>query len=86
MTRAELIMEKVQVMPPPQQEAVLAFVESLAGCSERIEAIAAAQGTAPIHRFEDILGGWPEDELNDAFEQAAADRRNALLVPEFEEP
>ena len=29
----------------------------------------------PPARFEDLLGGWPEDQLDDGFEQSVAELR-----------
>ena len=34
------------------------------------EDIARRQGIRPVERLEDLLGGWPEDEVNDGFEVA----------------
>ena len=36
------------------------------------EELARQQGVRPVRRLEDLLGGWPEDELNDGFEEALA--------------
>jgi hypothetical protein len=35
-----------------------------------LEELARQQGTRPAERFEDFAGGWPEDELDDGFEEA----------------
>ncbi len=35
-----------------------------------IQEIALAQGVQPIKNFDVFLGGWPEDELDDHFEEA----------------
>ncbi len=35
-----------------------------------LEELARAQGVRPAERFEDFAGGWPEDEINDGFEEA----------------
>ena len=34
------------------------------------EELARQQGVRPVERFEDLAGGWPEDQLEDGFEQA----------------
>ncbi len=34
------------------------------------EELARAQGVQPVQRLEDIMGGWPEDEREDGFEEA----------------
>jgi len=38
--------------------------------SKTIQEIAFAQGVQPIKNFDVLLGGWPEDELDDHFEEA----------------
>jgi len=38
--------------------------------SKTIQEIALAQGVKPITNFDVLLGGWPEDEVNDHFEEA----------------
>ena len=35
-----------------------------------LEELAREQGTRPAERLEDFAGGWPEDEINDGFEEA----------------
>jgi hypothetical protein len=35
-----------------------------------LEELARQQGVRPVERFEDLLGGWPEDEIDDGFEEA----------------
>lgn len=35
-----------------------------------LEELARQQGTRPAERFEDFAGGWPEDEIDDGFEEA----------------
>ncbi len=35
-----------------------------------LEELARAQGVRPAERFEDFAGGWPEDQLDDGFEEA----------------
>jgi hypothetical protein len=37
---------------------------------ESFEALAEAQGIRPANRLEDYQGGWPEDQLDDGFEEA----------------
>lgn len=34
------------------------------------EELARAQGVRPAEHFEDFAGGWPEDEIDDGFEEA----------------
>lgn len=34
------------------------------------EELARQQGVRPVRRFEDLAGGWPEDQINDGFEEA----------------
>lgn len=34
------------------------------------EELARAQGIQPVQRLEDIMGGWPEDQREDGFEDA----------------
>ena len=38
--------------------------------SKTIQEIALAQGVQPIKNFDVLLGGWPEDEVDDHFEEA----------------
>jgi len=40
------------------------------------EEIALAQGVKPIEDFQKLLGGWPEDELDDNFEETLSHWRN----------
>ena len=35
-----------------------------------IESLALVQGVRPAERLEDLVGGWPEDQLDDGFEEA----------------
>ena len=35
-----------------------------------LEELARQQGVRPVERFEDLLGGWPEDQIDDGFEEA----------------
>lgn len=37
-----------------------------------LEELARRQGVQPVERFEDLLGGWPEDQIDDGFEEALA--------------
>lgn len=37
-----------------------------------IEELAKAQNVRPVERIEQILGGWPEGELHDGFEEELA--------------
>ena len=41
------------------------------------EELALVQGVQPIHNFEVLLGGWPEDELEDNFEETLTRWRQA---------
>jgi len=34
------------------------------------EELARQQGVRPVERIEDLLGGWPEDQIDDGFEEA----------------
>jgi hypothetical protein len=34
------------------------------------EDLARQQGVRPVERLEELLGGWPEDDVNDGFEDA----------------
>ena len=40
--------------------------------SSSFEALAQQQGVRPVERFEDLLGGWPAEEVDDGFEEAVA--------------
>ncbi len=40
---------------------------------------AAAQGVSPVESLDAICGGWPEDELDDGFEIAVRQWRDAEL-------
>jgi hypothetical protein len=35
-----------------------------------LDDLARQQGICPVEHLEDLLGGWPEDEVNDDFEIA----------------
>jgi hypothetical protein len=35
-----------------------------------LEDLARRQGVRPVEHLEELLGGWPEDEVNDGFEVA----------------
>jgi hypothetical protein len=39
------------------------------------KALARSQGVKPVERFEDLTGGWPEDERDDGFESAVLEWR-----------
>lgn len=32
--------------------------------------LARQQGVRPVTRYEDLAGGWPEDQIDDGFEEA----------------
>lgn len=34
------------------------------------EELARQQGVRPVKRPEDLIGGWPEDQIDDGFEEA----------------
>ena len=34
------------------------------------EELARQQGVRPVERLEDLVGGWPEDQIDDGFEEA----------------
>ena len=38
--------------------------------SQTFEELARAQGVQSVEKLEDIMGGWPEDHLDDGFEDA----------------
>ena len=35
-----------------------------------LEELARQQGVRPVERLEDLAGGWPEDQIDDGFEEA----------------
>jgi hypothetical protein len=37
--------------------------------SKTFEEIALMQGVQPVKNFEALLGGWPEEDINDNFEE-----------------
>lgn len=41
--------------------------------------LAREQGVRPVERYEDLAGGWPEDEVNDGFEEALLQWRKESL-------
>lgn len=47
-------------------------VRALLGFQPRtsFDELARQQGVRPVERFEDIAGGWPEDQIDDGFEEA----------------
>jgi len=34
-----------------------------------LEELARHQGVRPVERLEDVTGGWPEDQIDDGFEE-----------------
>jgi hypothetical protein len=47
------------------------------------EELARLQGVGPVERLEDLLGGWPEDEIDDGFEEAVLRwRQQDVIRPE----
>ena len=42
-----------------------------------LDEVAAEQGVKPVTDLDEALGGWPNDELDDGFEQAVASWREA---------
>jgi len=50
--------------------------------SHSFEALAQEQGVSPVEDVEDLLGGWPAEEIEDGFEEAvAAWRRQEREAP-----
>jgi len=47
-----------------------------------LEELARQQGVRPVERFEDLLGGWPEDQIDDGFEEALERWRQEDLLQE----
>ena len=47
-----------------------------------LEELALQQGVRPVERFEELLGGWPEDEIDDGFEEALERWRQHDLLPD----
>ena len=43
-----------------------------------IDELAARQGVQPVRALHDVMGGWPEEELDDGFEQAVVAWRRAI--------
>jgi hypothetical protein len=50
--------------------------------SPTFEELARAQGVRPVEKMEDIMGGWPEDQLDDGFEEAIRAMRQEDLQRE----
>ncbi|HSF41853.1 MAG TPA: hypothetical protein VLT87_18775 [Thermoanaerobaculia bacterium] len=44
------------------------------------EEVARRQGVGPIERVEDLIGGWPPEEIDDGFEEAVTRWRQADLA------
>ena len=44
-----------------------------------LEALAEVQGVQPVGSFESLCGGWPDEELEDGFEQTVRRWRNQEL-------
>ena len=40
------------------------------GSGPSFETLARQQGVKPVKHLEELLGGWPEEESNDGFEEA----------------
>jgi len=59
-------------------------VKSKAQIAKELDAIAKAQGVKPIRDPRELLGGWPESELNDGFEVELKKWRKREIVPELE--
>jgi hypothetical protein len=49
------------------------------GFSQRpsIEELIRQQGIRPVQSIDDLLGGWPEDQIDDGFEEALKEWRRA---------
>lgn len=50
------------------------------------EEIARRQGVRPIERVEDLVGGWPPEEIDDGFEEVVVRWRQADLAAWNERP
>lgn len=64
----------------PQPHSNAGFWHSLT-----FEELARAQGVRPVEKLEDIMGGWPEDERDDGFEEAVHTMRQEDLRREQSE-
>ncbi|MFL6195406.1 MAG: hypothetical protein ACJ75H_14610 [Thermoanaerobaculia bacterium] len=42
-----------------------------------IDELMRQQGTRPVECIDDLLGGWPEDQIDDGFEEALKEWRRA---------
>ncbi len=40
--------------------------------SKTFEEIALMQGVQPVKNFDTLLGGWPEEDINDNFEETVS--------------
>ena len=47
--------------------------------SPTIDDLAARQGVKPVESLDAIMGGWPEEEREDGFEQAVEEWRRTEL-------
>ena len=60
--------------PPPLPDGTPVLVEAMAPVPEfwrpaSLDELARRQGVSAAGSLEDLLGGWPADELNDEFEE-----------------
>ncbi|MDB5329229.1 MAG: hypothetical protein JWP03_380 [Phycisphaerales bacterium] len=76
---AGMVGKTVEIIVLEDQQSAAA-VERGAWNSPTIKEQAAAQGTRPLQDFNSIVGGWPEDQLDDGFEAALDDRRRQEIV------
>jgi hypothetical protein len=73
--------------PPPLPDGTPVRVEAIAPPaadfwrSTTLEELAASQGVSAPASVEELVGGWPAEELNDDFEQAFTRWREQELDP-----
>ena len=61
-----------------QEDPVLTGGNAWQGSS--FEEIARRQGVRPVERLEDLIGGWPLEEIDDGFEETVIRWRQADLA------
>ncbi|HWE92682.1 MAG TPA: hypothetical protein VG269_01800 [Tepidisphaeraceae bacterium] len=76
---AGMVGKTVEIIVLEDQQSATA-AERGAWNSPTIGEQAAAQGTRPVQEFNSIVGGWPENQLNDGFETALDERRRQEIV------
>ncbi|HYO12308.1 MAG TPA: hypothetical protein VE685_03820 [Thermoanaerobaculia bacterium] len=47
-----------------------------------VEELARLQGTGPVESIEDLMGGWPPEEVDDGFEEAVLRWRRSECLGE----